>query len=109
MKELPEFQQRPYEQALNYAKQVFQDREDRDHTHFIDLIAYDDGHFRALFERDFFYIQPGADEPSKSQWNTLKKHMKRIDRKTFVFKDHGKTQTHDGRPCYYVDFGFFLD
>jgi hypothetical protein len=70
------------------------------------LQEFDDGHYRAVFSKDYFVIQEGNDAPSKSQWNTLKKHLKRMERQLFIFKDHGEVEC-DGETCYYIDFGFF--
>lgn len=70
-----------------------------------DLILYEDGHYRAVFDPAYFALGEGQSQASRSQWNTLKKHMKRIDRTVFVFKDCGFLE--DG--LAYLDFGFFLD
>lgn len=70
-----------------------------------DLIVYDDGHYRAVFDPAYFILVPERSEPSKSQWNTLKKRLKRMDNRVFVFKAHG--QTDEGH--YWLEFGFFKD
>ena len=46
----------------------------------LQLIEHDDHHFRAIFDSKFFQLPAGKSEPSKSQWNTLKKRLKRRDR-----------------------------
>ncbi len=106
--ELPEFEPRTVEQVLPFAKSVFGDS-------LVTLQPYEDGHFRAIFRKTHFTIHEGATEPSKSQWNTLKKQMKRRNRGVFIFKEHGKFDcarmdaedvTADDE-CYFVDFGFF--
>lgn len=74
-------------------------------TQLVDLIAYEDGHYRAIFKPDYFVLT--GDAPTKSQWNTLKKHLKRIDDQVFIFKEHGDVPCGDGERCYYLDFGFF--
>ena len=76
------------------------------------LIEYDDHHFRAVFAAEYFQLREGQPEPSKSQWNTLKKKIKRRNRSIFVFREQGKTDCGDGQsaePCLYLDFGFLLD
>ncbi len=105
MKDLPRFKALKRKTVLGYVTRVFGSRSD-DTERLINLIEYPDGHYRALFSPDYFAIQPGKDAPSKSQWNTLKKRMKRIDDNVFVFKEHGQTE-HEEETCCYVDFGFF--
>jgi len=81
----------------------------------IKLIEYDDHHFRALFRRSYFELIDGADMPSKSQWNTLKKKLKRRNRRVFVFRDYGSLACSEyasvgsDQVCLYLDFGFLLD
>jgi len=106
--DLPEFETRTIAQVQPYARSVFGDS-------LVTLQPYEDGHFRAIFQKTHFTIHEGATEPSKSQWNTLKKQMKRRNRGVFIFKEHGKVACPEGQQeddtddeCYYVDFGFFL-
>lgn len=80
----------------------------------IKLIEYDDHHFRAVFRKSYFELINGADMPSKSQWNTLKKKLKRRNRRIFVFREYGLASCseyasvpHD-QVCLYLDFGFLL-
>ncbi len=77
------------------------------------LIAYDDNHFRAVFAITYFELAEGNREPSKSQWSTLKKKLKRRDRRVFVFKRHGQTKcgkrAGQRETCLYLDFGFLPD
>lgn len=101
--ELPRFVRPPLTLAESYAAQVFSHGED---AYLHDLIAYEDGHFRAVFRLDYFKLQSGTIEPSKSQWNTLKKRMKRINRGVFIFREHGYIESAEVRYGY-VDFGFF--
>ena len=74
----------------------------------LELIEFDDRHYRAVFSRKYFQPTAGHAGPSKSQWNTLKKKLKRRDRSIFVFREHGVL---DGPPggsgskCF-LDFGF---
>jgi hypothetical protein len=53
-------------------------------------------------------LADGATEPSKSQWNSLKKRFKRAAPYVFMFKEHGAAEC-EGGACYYLDFGFFED
>lgn len=102
--DLPEFDvQTAKRKALTFAKAIFKD-------HFERLIIEDDGKCRAIFSTDYFVLQGDNTEPSKSQWSTLKKKLKRHNRGVFVFKDTGTTACTDGnaKECYYIDFGFFL-
>lgn len=102
MKDLPQFAERPLDDVYDYAKSVFTRGE---YDMLMRVETYDDGHYRAVFDVNFFNLHEGYTEPTRSQWSTLKKHMKRIDKAVFVFKDHGYTE--DGY-CY-VDFGFFAN
>ncbi len=107
--DLPEFEHRKLEQVLPYARSVFGDS-------LVVVKPFPDGHFRAIFQKGHFTIQEGATEPTKSQWNTLKKQMKRRNRGVFIFKEHGKIDCAESDrqdlpedcECYFVDFGYFL-
>lgn len=98
MQELPPFRQTKPGYAHQYAQRVFGDA-----LH--DVLPQEGGYFRALFTDGYFTIQPGNDVPSKSQWSTLKKRMKRIHRGVFVLRESGET-THEDETFYYLDFGF---
>lgn len=80
----------------------------------IKLIEYDDHHFRAVFHRRYFELIDGADMPSKSQWTTLKKKLKRRNRRVFVFREYGSVACSEyaafgpDQVCLYLDFGFLL-
>ncbi|HLA45770.1 MAG TPA: hypothetical protein VJZ27_20145 [Aggregatilineales bacterium] len=110
MKDLPDFVPRSFDQVQVFIERVLTGHETPDETCLVNLIVYDDFHFRALFQKRYF----NADPPSKSQWNTLKKKLKRFDRQVFVFKDHGEAGCESGeapvsspeQSCYYLDFGF---
>lgn len=79
------------------------------------LIEYDDNHYRAIFDQNYFQMQDGKSAPSKSQWSTLKKKFKRRNRSIFVFRAHGElpcqqaSRADKGRTCLFLDFGFMLD
>lgn len=77
----------------------------------VELLEYDDHHFRAIFLSTYFQLPADRNEASKSQWNTLKKKLKRRNRSIFVFRAHGDIDC-DGQTaeanCCYLDFGFML-
>lgn len=108
---LPKFRPRPPESVRVFAARVLLPHDDGtrevDTTFLRDLIAYPDGHFRVIFGLDYFVLADGATEPTKSQWNTLKKKFKRYDAQVFMFKEHGLL-THDNEACGYLEFGFFV-
>ena len=80
----------------------------------LELVEYDDHHYRAVFSSKNFQSAAGNGLPSKSQWNTLKKRLKRRDRSIFVFRDHGPIECGaslsdpSGATCLYLDFGFLM-
>lgn len=107
MKDLPEFASRPYKQVHGYIARVLTNERAAQVSSLERLIVHDDGHFRAVFRPDYFTLVEGATAPTSSQWNTLKKRMKRIDRSVFIFKEHGDLPCESvPETCYYVDFGF---
>ncbi len=98
MTDLPDFRQPPDDYVQGFAETVFG-------ASVLQAVEQQaGGYYRATFATGYFTLQPGHTEPSKSQWNTLKKRMKRINPGVFVFKAHGT----EGDTCY-VDFGFFAD
>jgi hypothetical protein len=106
---LPEFQKYPRDVTIAFAKQIFSTIGAPHSSHFVRLEEYEDGHYRAIFRPSYFILPEGQQQPSKSQWNSLKKRIKRHNPRVFIFKEHGETPCgagDDGR-CYYVDFGFF--
>jgi hypothetical protein len=113
--DLPEFEKRKQHIVMPYITQIF--RGDGSGSFLLKLIPYDDGHYRAVFKSTYFELQLDAIEPTKSQWTTLKKKMKRHDKRTFIFKQHGEINCDDistnvspnrDYRCFYVDFGFML-
>ena len=101
--DLPEFSFKDAKQrGLPFVKSVFTES-------FVKLTVEDDGRCRAIFKQSYFVLQGDNTEPSKSQWSTLKKKLKRHNRGVFVFKDTGETSCADESddPCLYIDFGFF--
>lgn len=101
--DLPEFNVKHAKQrALPFVKAIFKDS-------FVELNIDDDGRCRAIFKKDYFVLQGDNTEPSKSQWSTLKKKVKRHNRNVFIFKDTGTTTCGGDidADCLYLDFGFF--
>lgn len=98
---LPDLRPTHPDYAERYAAQVFGER-------LIAVLPLPDHTFRAVFAVDYFTIQAGNTAPSKSQWNTLKKRMKRVNRGVFVLKQTGTVQ-HQGTDHPYIDFGFLSD
>lgn len=78
----------------------------------LQLLEFDDHHFRAVFDASCFQLAEGKTMPSKSQWNSLKKRLKRRDRTIFIFRQYGpidcndKGKTRPATICLYIDFGF---
>ena len=112
MSDLPEFRKRRYDKVHSFASRAFLNPRQSDASRLVQLITYEDNHYRAIFRKDYFALPEGQTEPTRSQWNTLKKHMKRLEADVFVFKQHGEVPCggsvrEPGAPCYYVDFGFF--
>ena len=103
MSDLPEFDRsRDREKVRSFVRHAFSRG---NHSYLRELKTYPDGHYRAVFDPSYFILGEGRTEPSRSQWNTLKKHLKRMDRQVFVFKEHGYADSGDA----YVDFGFFRE
>jgi len=110
--ELPEFQNRKMHIVLPYMTRLLGMSGG---SAIVKLINYDDKSFRVIFKSTFFQLQEGETKPTKSQWSTLKKRMKRHDQSVFVFKKHGEidcseagdsvsdTRDYD---CLFIDFGF---
>ncbi|MEL6272921.1 MAG: hypothetical protein AAFU54_31010 [Chloroflexota bacterium] len=95
---LPQFKETHKTYAVQFAQKIFGDS-------LIDVHRQGNGYFRVLFEQSHFTIQPGNDAPSKSQWSTLKKRMKRVNKGVFILRKSGTT-THNDRDVFYMDFGF---
>src|SRR5258706_11870336 len=106
MKDLPPFKKRNRDDVLDYIKSMLINERSGQEA-LIDLHDYNDGHYRAVFDPGYFTLQEGQTEPTKSQWNSLKKKMKRHESTIFVFKEHGQVGTGDKR--YYLDFGLLPD
>ena len=107
MKPLPTFKPRPRELVVEFITEVMTLGPSSDRSYVNALIEHGDGHYRVLFDPAYFVLPAGQSQPSKSQWNNLKKRMKRHEPLVFVFKEHGDAIGADGRQCCYLDFGFF--
>lgn len=118
MKNLPQFHPQRREDVLAFLNAIFIHPGETTASSAVQrLLAYPDGHYRVIFRRSYFILPAGQTEPSKSQWNTLKKKMKRHHPRVFIFKEHGGTccgaadNADDAAApdanCYYLDFGFF--
>jgi len=74
----------------------------------IQLRQYEDYHYRAIFAAHYFVLAEGSHTPSKSQWSTLKKKLKRRNPSVFVLREHGQLPcpgAYAGQ-CLYIEFGF---
>jgi hypothetical protein len=99
--DLPEFEKRPLARVMPLIHDVFG-------ASLVSLEAFEDGHFRVVFRRHVFTLPEETSEPSRSQWTTLKKRLKRRDRRIFIFRDYGKvSHEQPSEALYYIDFGFF--
>jgi hypothetical protein len=99
--DLPEFEKRPRARVMPLMNDVFG-------SSFVALETFEDGRFRVIFRRHVFTLPDEASEPSRSQWTTLKKRLKRRDRRIFIFRDYGKVMREQPmEEQYYLDFGFF--
>jgi hypothetical protein len=109
--ELPEFRKTKHEYAMKFINSVLMGMGG---ASLVRLESFEDYHFRAIFKRSYFQLAEDADEPSKSQWNTLKKKMKRRNHSVFIFREYGtmacdQKTTSSQETCFYIDFGFLYD
>ena|SRR5258708_7201248 len=107
MKDLPAFRRHRHSDVVDYISEILINEKSAEDSCFIDLLDYEDGHYRVLFKPRYFSLQDGQTGPTKSQWNSLKKKMKRRDSTVFVFKVYGEVGTKDKQ--YFLDFGFLSD
>ena len=111
-RELPQFRKVKYQYAASLINAVLTGPQGASLSQ---LIEYDDHHFSVIFRQSYFQLGAGATSPSKSQWNTLKKKLKRRNRLIFVFREYGKCDCEKERrriplqDCFYLDFGFLFD
>lgn len=105
MSDLPEFKATSQAKAWHFVRSVFG-------MNATAIEGFKDHHFRVIFKSTQFHFHEGHNSPTKSQWSSLKKRMKRHDTNVFVFKQTGEASCPEGNSdndCYFVDFGFFLD
>lgn len=108
MQDLPAFMPRPETAVLAYLREIFSHDPSGKTTYLRRLESRPDGSYRAIFDPAYFILAEGRQQPSNSQWNTLKKKMKRHNPRVFIFKQHGEASCGETQTtCYYVDFGFF--
>ncbi|MCA9903760.1 MAG: hypothetical protein KC547_07890 [Anaerolineae bacterium] len=109
MKDLPHFRHRHADEVRDLIAHILTNKTDERST-LLRLVERGDHSYRAIFDSRYFVLAEGEDEPTKSQWNNLKKKLKRAASDIFVFKDHGRIDCQPGKPgCWYVDFGFFAE
>ncbi len=105
MSSLPEFQRKPRAYAEHFIRNVLTGHQVAKST-LLALQEQPGGYYRAVFSPLYFALAEDEMEPSKSQWSSLKKKLKRHNKAAFVLKEHGKTESTDGEPAYYILFGF---
>ncbi len=108
MKTLPDFKPLPREYVESLLRRVLAHDAKGEMTHLRELHAYEDGHYRVIFSPAYFTLTTDQTEPSKSQWNGLKKKLKRHEPRIFIFKDHGMVP-YGAERCGFLDFGFFAE
>ncbi|MEO0564189.1 MAG: hypothetical protein AAF125_18940 [Chloroflexota bacterium] len=101
MKALPDFRQVSPDYAETFARDFFGDA-------LVLVVAQESDYFRALFRVGYFTLHEGATGPTRSQWSTLKKRMRRVHGGVFVLKETGEVD-YDGTSYCYVDFGFLVE
>jgi hypothetical protein len=103
MKALPEFKTQRREYVIDFLRQVFT-HPNQDQSHFVRLGEYEDGHYSVVFTLSYF---ASTEMPTKSQWNSLKKKLKRHDKRIFAFKEHSVIACDAPEGCGSLEFGFF--
>ncbi len=107
MEGLPEFKREARESVANLMTQVFTHPGDADRSFFRHLEEYPDGHYSVTFDLEYF---KDTAEPTKSQWNSLKKKLKRHDNRLFIFKAYKVVGCSGGDTtarCGQLEIGFF--
>jgi hypothetical protein len=103
---LPKFEMMDRDRVYSLVADIFKQSQHTG-TQLVTLERYNDGHFRAVFKSSYFSLPDGSDLPTKSQWGTLKKKLKRHYRQIFVFKAWGTVPCDaEAADCFYIDFGF---
>jgi len=110
MKDLPKFKPRHLDDVATFIGEALVNKQQGPDTCLRELITYQDGHYRAIFDLAYFQgVGDARQTPSKSQWSSLKKKLKRHDPRLFVFKECGVVTAKDGAARGYIDFGFFAE
>ncbi len=104
MRDLPPFKRRNRAEVAAFVAPLLIGEQNTGVSAMIDLLEYEDGHYRVLFKPSYFVLKEGQTAPTKSQWNNLKKKLKRHEATVFVFKAYGNVGAEE--PQYYLDFGF---
>lgn len=103
MKDLPEFKTQGRERVTAFLTQLLT-HPNQPQSHFVRLVEHEDGHYGVVFSLSYF---APTEPPTKSQWNSLKKKLKRHDKRIFVFKDHSLVECEAPAGCGALEFGFF--
>ncbi|MBC8100345.1 MAG: hypothetical protein H7Y11_12950 [Armatimonadetes bacterium] len=103
---LPKFKPRPVDQVEAFLRPLLTNPQVSEDTQLRAVITYSEGYYRAVFDAAYFVLVEDETEPTKSQWNTLKKKLKRRESKLFILKAHGAL-TYEDAACYYIELGFF--
>lgn len=104
---LPDLAYRDLESVQAFSERALHRGDAAEETSFLGIDALPAHVFRAYFDPAFFTLAEGQSEPSKSQWNTLKKRMKRLHPLVFVLRNYGEIDHESFGKCCYIDFGFF--
>ena len=107
MKELPHFKTHRHAEVIDFVTQVFIRPNQPEISYFVRLIDHSDGHYGIVFDLSYF---ASAEAPTKSQWNSVKKKLKRHDKQIFVFKDYSVMPCNGSgteKQCGYIEFGYF--
>jgi len=104
VKDLPQFKVRKQEDVVEFITRVLTQPNKPEVSYFRRLVEYEDGHYGVEFSLGYFI---STEVPTKSQWNSLKKKLKRRDKKVFVFKKHNVILCDASAWCGFLEFGFF--
>jgi len=114
MSKLPNLQARSLDAVQRFATRALNRGANAEDTELLGVEALPDNLYRAYFRLEFFNFGEQAvnvddpPTPSKSQWNTLQKRIKRMDKKAFTPRSYGNITHDEWGVCCYIDFGFFL-
>ncbi len=109
MKDLPNFQRRSFEATFDFISAVLTTRDRPDDTLLVELIQYEDGHYRAVFDPVYFTLQPGRKRSRPGRSGTRsRKSSNATTRRFSSSKNTARLPVKGprGGRCYYLDFGF---